>query len=150
MLETMVNDLMDLLVRWRKYADQWREMAACSPLAHPAAGRSSGSVAAFEKAIEELETVLAVHCEELADTENTLSDPTREALADYAHGAWSGWMRYLFSQCQLHTDGSFTIPPDLAERWDRQTKTPYANLTKEEQDSDRKEADRMLEIVRPR
>ena len=23
----------------------------------------------------------------------------REALADYAHQAWSGWMRYLFSKC---------------------------------------------------
>jgi hypothetical protein len=40
-----------------------------------------------------------------------------------------------------------TIPGEWAERWMRQMNTPYAELRYDEQDSDRKEARRMLAIV---
>lgn len=71
----------------------------------------------------------------------------REALAEYAHAAWSGWMAYLFARSLVHPDGSVTIPPDLVARWKRQVSTPYADLPPHEQDSDRDEADRMLAII---
>ena len=71
-----------------------------------------------------------------------------EALAAYAHEAWSGWMRYLFSQCWLR-DGTATMPSEWRTRWERQMNTPYAELREDEKESDRKEARRMLEILSP-
>jgi len=66
-----------------------------------------------------------------------MSDNIREQLADYAHDAWSGWMRYLFDNWnQTNID-----------RWRRQMTTPYAELSEKEKESDRKEADRIMEIV---
>lgn len=76
----------------------------------------------------------------------------REELAEYAHDAWSGWMKYLFSKCQEGTtdgfeDGSMVIPKWAVERWTRQMNTAYADLPESEKESDRAEADKMLEIV---
>jgi hypothetical protein len=71
----------------------------------------------------------------------------REALAAYAHEAWSGWMRYMFSKSLKESDGSVLIGPALVERWTRQMTTPYADLPESEKASDRDEADRMLAIV---
>jgi hypothetical protein len=68
-----------------------------------------------------------------------------EALADYAHSAWSGWMRYLFQQGTLNKDGSFTIPKDKVQRWSRQMSTRYKDLPDKEKESDRKEAREILE-----
>ena len=74
----------------------------------------------------------------------------REALADYAHRSWTGWMEYLFSRTMRPIPGSAPmIPERWAERWQRQMDTPYAELSEAEQDSDRKEADRMLAIMEP-
>ncbi len=30
----------------------------------------------------------------------------REKLAEYAHEAWSGWMRYLFEKSERNPDGN--------------------------------------------
>lgn len=77
----------------------------------------------------------------------------RERLADYAHEAWSGWMRYMFSKCgtanRYFTDEKVvTIPTELVERWRRQMTTPYAELPESEKASDRDEADAILTIIR--
>jgi hypothetical protein len=71
----------------------------------------------------------------------------REQLADYAHEAWSGWMRYLFEKSQTNPDGSVTIPATLVARWQRQMNSPYGSLPENEKESDRAEADKMLAIV---
>lgn len=80
----------------------------------------------------------------------------REALAEYAHEAWSGWMQYLFSKSDGPTPdhglgrlrkGSFIILPECVERWQRQMNTPYAELPEYEKALDRTEADRMLAIM---
>ncbi len=73
----------------------------------------------------------------------------REALADYAHEAWAGWMRYQFGKAPLNNDGSWTMPAAFVERWQRQMNTPYAELPEHEKRSDRDEADKMLAIVEP-
>ena len=73
-------------------------------------------------------------------------DTTRDHLASYAHEAWSGWMRYLFSKCIDHADG-LLIPGELVVRWKRQSETRYNQLPESEQSSDLKEADAMLDIV---
>lgn len=71
----------------------------------------------------------------------------RDALATYAHRAWSGWMQYMFSKSPTNPDGSVTIPSELVERWLRQANTPYANLPEAEKKSDLGEADAILHIV---
>lgn len=78
----------------------------------------------------------------------TNTDKQREALADYAHQAWSGWMQYLFGLSTINDDGTVTIPATSVERWQRQVRTPYTELSEAEKESDRKEADRMLAIMR--
>lgn len=72
----------------------------------------------------------------------------REKLAEYAHEAWSGWMKYMFDKTlpEKLYNGE-VIPRDLVKRWQRQMNTPYAELSEEEKESDRLKADRMLEIV---
>ena len=81
--------------------------------------------------------------------------PKREALAAYAHNAWSAWMRYLFSKSQtvrsqheaILQEGDVVIPKAYAQRWKRQIKTYYHRLPPEMQKSDLEEADKMLMIV---
>lgn len=69
---------------------------------------------------------------------------SREALAAYAHEAWSGWMKYMFSKCMDEDNNGQIIPNDLVARWKRQMNTPYRNLPKSEKASDRDEADKIL------
>jgi len=76
----------------------------------------------------------------------------REKLAALAHEQWSGWMKHLFDQCVFRIDGtavdlSAIIPPDLVSRWRRQMHTPYADLPEPEKESDRAEAERVLELL---
>lgn len=72
----------------------------------------------------------------------------REALAAYAHEAWSGWMRYMFSKCfSSALAGDMVIPEQSVNRWMRQMATPYADLPESEKKSDREEADKMLAIM---
>lgn len=71
----------------------------------------------------------------------------RESLAEYAHEAWAGWMRHLFSKSTRNDDGTLTIPAWAADRWQRQMTTRYADLPAAAQDSDRAEADRILGIT---
>lgn len=63
-----------------------------------------------------------------------------ETLSDYAHGAWSGWMKYMFSRSTINPDGTCTIPAGLVQRWQRQMNTLYADLPETEKKSDRDEA----------
>ncbi len=72
----------------------------------------------------------------------------RERLADLCHRQWSGWIRYMFSKGTLHDDGTLTLPSWAVERWTRQMNTPYDGLTKDEKESDRKEADKFLAVIR--
>ena len=71
----------------------------------------------------------------------------REKLAELCHEQWSGWMRYLFSFTSAPLGGAFVISASLVKRWKRQMSTPYSELSEEEKDSDRKEADRVLKIL---
>jgi hypothetical protein len=70
----------------------------------------------------------------------------REKLADQAHASWSGWMKSLFSKCDISDNGEVVIPSFYVRRWRRQCETPYAELPEHEKESDRIEADRYLEV----
>jgi hypothetical protein len=72
----------------------------------------------------------------------------REALAEHIHNnVWSGWMQWEFQFGEQHADGSFTIRADKVQRWRRQMATPYAKLPEDEKESDRAEANKILEII---
>ena len=71
----------------------------------------------------------------------------KEQLAEYAHYQWSGWMRYLFGKGEFNEDGTWTMPKWAVERWTRQMNAEYKDLSEEEKDSDRKEAEGMLNIL---
>jgi len=70
----------------------------------------------------------------------------REKLAEYAHDAWIGWMRYLFGKSRHMPDGQVYIPKGSADRWKRQSETAYADLPEKEKESDRAEADKILAL----
>lgn len=71
----------------------------------------------------------------------------REQLAALEHVQWAGWMKYLFEKSIENADGSINIPTELVERWKRQMKTPYSNLSENEKESDRELADKVLQII---
>jgi len=77
----------------------------------------------------------------------------RERLADLCHKQWSGWMEYLFSKCDYYEidDGRLTgdlvIPESLVKRWKRQMNTLYEDLSGEEKQSERREADRFIGLL---
>jgi len=72
----------------------------------------------------------------------------REELAELVHKQWVGWMAYLFGKCETDHDGALTIPSWAVRRWKRQMGTPYFDLSEEEKESDRKEADKILELFK--
>lgn len=80
-------------------------------------------------------------------TNRILDIEGREALAELCHEQWSGWMQYLFEKCEENKDGTATIPKWAVERWSRQMKTKYRQLSENEQNSDRAEADRFLALI---
>lgn len=64
--------------------------------------------------------------------------PLVEQLAALAHEQWSGWMLHLWGHdC-----------PEAQARWLRQVDTPYADLSEDEKESDRKEARRVLAVFK--
>jgi hypothetical protein len=71
----------------------------------------------------------------------------REKLAEVQHAIWSHWMSYLFSVGTRNPDGSFTIPAEKVERWQRQMSTEYNALPDKEQESDRNQADKVLVVL---
>jgi hypothetical protein len=76
-----------------------------------------------------------------------MNEDLREQLAALAHVQWSGWMVYLFNLSQSNGDGTITIPANLVARWQGQIATPYAELSEREKNSDREEADKVLQLV---
>lgn len=72
----------------------------------------------------------------------------RESLSEYAHQAWSGWMKYMFSKMTLNDDGTMTMPKWAVDRWKRQANAKYADIPESEKQSDRDEADRILKVCR--
>ncbi len=73
--------------------------------------------------------------------------PKFEKLARVQHEIWIHWMKYLFSVSTMNPDGSYTIPKEKVDRWNRLINTPYKNLTEDEKESDREQAQKIIDIV---
>ena len=78
----------------------------------------------------------------------TVTDELREQIADVQHAIWSHWMAYMFTCGTFNEDGSWTMPAAKALRWQRQALTEYADLTEKERESDRDQADKVLNVLR--
>jgi len=48
---------------------------------------------------------------------------------------------------EFNDDGTWTMPKEFVDRWQRQVNTPYKDLSHSEQESDRKEADKFLKVL---
>ena len=72
----------------------------------------------------------------------------REAVADLCHRQWAGWKDYMVTNGRMNVGGTFTIDKDSFEKWDRQRETDYENLSLREKNSDRKEADKFIELFK--
>lgn len=70
-----------------------------------------------------------------------------ERLADAEHRRWAHWQQYLHDQCEHQEDGSLIIPAHLVQRWTTQIQTPYANLSPEEQESDKDQVRQYLPLI---
>lgn len=71
-----------------------------------------------------------------------------ETLASIEHERWSHWQNYMHSKCiPQSNDGALLIPADLVKRWEKQSATPYSELTEEEKESDREQVRKYLPII---
>jgi hypothetical protein len=80
------------------------------------------------------------------DIESLLGGLT-EQLAAIEHERWSHWQRYLHSKGVRQPDGSLLLSADLVARWERQSKTKYAELSEQEMESDRDQVRRYLALI---
>ena len=77
-----------------------------------------------------------------------------QKLADYAHGAWSGWMKYMFEKLIPYRpgtvqaeEGALIIPKWAVDRWTYQMNMTYNDLPESMKESDRQEADKIIAII---
>jgi len=70
-----------------------------------------------------------------------------EKLATIEHERWAHWQQYMHDHCEKASDGSLVIPPALAQRWQAQIDTRYADLSEAEKDSDREQVRRYLSTI---
>lgn len=75
-------------------------------------------------------------------------DGLREELAALEHKRWAKWQKYLHSVANANLDGSLKIPSELVQRWERQIRMEYADLSETEKDSDREQVDAYLPIIK--
>jgi hypothetical protein len=75
----------------------------------------------------------------------------KDEIADLCHQQWSLWMEHLFDKTFKDLDGLYDkengnliIPKRFVERWKRQMNTPYSELSEEEKESDRREAEKFI------
>ena len=83
-----------------------------------------------------------------------MCDKLREELAEYAHDAWAGWMKYMFEKSIPYKpgeiqaeEGALIIPKWAVERWTRQMNAEFGELPEREIGSDFEEADKILSIT---
>ena len=74
------------------------------------------------------------------------ADALLEQLSALAHEQWSGWVAYMLNR--LASSAQRPGEEEPVARWRRQIATPYGSLSESERDSDRREAMRVLAVIR--
>ncbi len=72
-----------------------------------------------------------------------------EVIAEECHRQWAGWTEHLLSKTTKRlgehpSDDIHVLDIAWVERWREQIDTPYADLSEEEKESDRREARKIL------
>lgn len=70
-----------------------------------------------------------------------------EKLAAIEHRRWADWQRWIHKEVGYKVDGALWIPAKDVERWERQIRTPYAELSEKEKQSDRDQVMRYLPLL---
>jgi len=82
--------------------------------------------------------------QQLQYVERRLQSPELiEWLAALSHDQWTGWTRWMMDHWNTTHPGGETFQ----ERWQRQMRTPYAELSESEKGSDRQEAQRVIDLL---
>jgi len=76
-------------------------------------------------------------------------DELFEQLAAIEHERWADWQKYMHSKCNQGSHGRLIIPRVLVTQWERQIKTPYAELSEKEKESDRDQVRRYWHLIVP-
>jgi len=72
-----------------------------------------------------------------------------EVFANFCHNQWANWMEWMLPRVldnPKHINSDY--PETWTERWRRQMRTPYSELSEDEKESDRKEARKILSILK--
>ena len=74
-------------------------------------------------------------------------DEVREKLAEFVHLIrGKGWAESVFGKGLINVDGSWTMPKWAFDRLMKKAETPYAEMTDDERESDRAEADKIIAL----
>lgn len=68
------------------------------------------------------------------------NEPLREKLAAIEHERWADWQKWCHEVLRGNSPSLETLK--VLERWDKQIATPYKDLSRKEQLSDREQVDR--------
>ncbi|MBA3868238.1 MAG: hypothetical protein H0X30_03720 [Anaerolineae bacterium] len=71
----------------------------------------------------------------------------REQLAALQHQIWSDWVRHMFEVSTANPDGTVTIPSQYVQQWQHEINTDYITLSEEEKDGDRKQVDKITQLL---
>ena len=79
---------------------------------------------------------------------DSVKDKLREMIAEQVHNSWAGWIHYeLYNKGKINSDGAILIPVEYAGRWTRQMNSTYRELTEDEKNVDRTEADAYVKVI---
>lgn len=70
-----------------------------------------------------------------------------EELAAIEHQRWAHWQAYVHGNGARQPDGSLVLPAPLVERWERQIRTAYRELSEAEKESDREQVRKYLPLL---
>ena len=74
-----------------------------------------------------------------------------EILAEKEHDRWAHWQKYMhervYDSSQSINPHLKVIPTEDFDRWERQIKTPYSELSEKEKESDRNQVRKYLPII---
>jgi len=105
-------------------------------------------VSAVEQAMMDTMITQASSYSNLLEKYGMVSGAVKESLSANEHDGWSRWMRHLFDKSVENNDGTVTIPKKSVDRWKRQMNTDYADLSRSEKVSDRKEVSTFLDVLK--
>lgn len=93
----------------------------------------------------------------MSDTNKYPNTELFEKLAEIEHTRWCGWQKYLHSLLTKETrvengkefeTGNMVISKKSFERWEKQIKTPYSELSEKEKDSDREQVMSYFHLIK--